>query len=190
MHKLRYSWVHIILLSLFIGFAWQLVYAQAFKPSKAETLHVFITSEFIQTNELKDSLLEELSVYGIKKIIITYVSYDDPYYSTQLLTQGILDADILILPKTFLSEFDLSEQFRPLDTNSLWSSGLNPLEFNTLNHNSLTYAISIYEVSGYNHFSFNHRFDESLDYHVTFNQTSIHSDTLLMNALMTMIKRD
>lgn len=190
MNKVRYAWSHIFIIVLFASLLWSIVYPQAFKYSKAETLHLFITSEYIQTDDLKNQLMSELTPLGIKKIIITYVSYDDPYYSTQLLTQGILEADILILPKVLLDDFNLLEQFKPIDTDYIWSNGFNSNHFTTLTQLGQIYALSIYESSGYDHFGFNHRFDESIDYYVVFNLESVHANFLLNTALISIMKRD
>ena len=190
MSKVKYVWTHILIIIIFSSLLWSIVYAQAFKYSKAETLHLFITSEYVQTEDLTNQLMDELSPLGIKKIIITYVSYDDPYYSTQLLTRGILEADILILPKILLDEFDLTEQFEPIDVDFIWSNGFNSNEFTTLIQQAQIYALSIYEASGYNHFGFYHRYDESEDYFVTYNLESVHSNNLLSTALISIMKRD
>ena len=190
MRKLNYSILRLILITLSVLLVWNWIYNQVFKPKPSETIHLFLTSDYLSTYDLEEQLLNDLSSYGIKKIIITYVAYDDPYYSTQLMTQGILSADILILPSVLLNDFTLSEQFLPINSTSLWSKGLNESEFSTLDENNHSYALSIYESGGFNHFGYTQRFDETLDYYMTINKDSIHSEELLHDILYTLIKKD
>lgn len=185
MPSIRYRWSHVISIILLVSVFWTLFYQNTFKIQKNEIFTLFITADYVDSKALENQVQSELTNYGIRKVVIIYISENDTYFTTQLMTRGLFDSDLLILTKSFLNEFRLDEQFKPMDTTSLSSLTWT---VHTLDILDQPFALEIYEAEGSNHFGFNSVFDETQDYYVVFNKNTIHEDALIYTALQSILK--
>lgn len=174
--KLNYNlsgYLAIIILSVVL---WTSVFSLITRYKNYEQIQIFVTSEAISQN-FRDNLQYSLNSNEIKDIQITQISYDNQYYDSNLVTHGMLDCDILILPEIVISATGVND-FVVLNNSLLDNYGIDYTIFNYLEVSDLNYGIKIYDsetkinlLDGYVYFSN----DESNNYYMFVNKASVNA---------------
>lgn len=185
MPRIHYRVHHIVLILLSVSIFWTLFYQNTFKIQKHETFTLFITANYVDTKTLEDTIQTQFAEKGIRKVEVIVISQSDTYFTTQFMTRGLLDSDLLILPKNLLDQFDLNEQFLPIQSALISSISWTT---HTLDALGKPHAMRVYESGATNHLRFNALLDETQDYYVVINKDSVHPETLLNQLLLSLIQ--
>lgn len=168
---------------------WSLLFSSLNQLSSKEKIHIFIAASALDSQSLEQKLLQALNEQGIKKITITYLSEDNPFFPTSFLTQGILESDLLILPNSLLLQFDLSEQFLALDDVKLLAKDIDINSFGILEQNNLTFGLEVYSFeTNINHLNFDVSFTKNDPFFLLLNQESHHEIDVLYDAIQSILK--
>lgn len=177
LNKTHVIWIVILVLSF-----WAILLNHIKRIEKDEMLYLLIESNVVNEDKLKDDLLIMLKDDGIRKINMTVVSEDSPYFGQTLLTSGLFEADILILNGALISTFSLEGTFKALnDFNDI--SSIN--DERLLIQDEKIYGI---EISSQFSSSYHLMHDEKL--YVFFNVSSVHSSDVLYKTIELFVKNN
>lgn len=105
---------HILFIIIIVLSFWAILLNYVKQIDRNEILYVFIESEYVNEELLINHLLNSFKDNGIKKVELTVISSDNPYFHQTLLTAGLFEADILILDDNIAS-YDLDSSFYDLN---------------------------------------------------------------------------
>ena len=142
-----------------------------------EQVQIFITSHTYYSN-IEEQLLKNVNENTLKNIVVTHVSYDDDNYDSALVTVGMLDSDILILPESVLNHHTIEYEFIELSDSYLDIYGIDLSNFELLTISDTVYAIKVYDsetkTSNLNEYvSFS--YEDTNDYYILINASSINA---------------
>lgn len=166
---------HIFWIFVLIFVFWALFLNHIKQIERDEVIYLLIESNFANEEKLEDDLISLLSDQGIRKINMTIISEDSPYYGQTILTSGLFEADILILNGAFISAFDLSGTFRAL--NDFYDSP-------TMDHDHFIIQDGvIYGIKVSTQFLSSYQIIYDDDLYVFFNASSIYSSEMLYKTI-------
>ncbi len=167
--------MRLVLILLVSVLFWVVVFDALDAPRKEETLHVFIAASALEKDRLEQSLMEALEAEGIRKVVITVLSESDAFFPTAMMTQGLLESDVLILPLELLQTFCLKDQFRVL--------GYSDDDQTLVIEDDMPLGI----VVGPDDLSFSVSFETEGDYGLFLNTSSLHGDAMLIEVINVML---
>lgn len=106
--------VLIILLFIVCGFMIFMLNYQHAKPSKEETVFIFISDQRYLKDDIKDELGEIGKEFGIKKVNSFGYNQHDTSFSQAFVTKGYYSTDLFILSKDVIEEYKDSGTFKEL----------------------------------------------------------------------------
>ena len=170
--------MRILLIVLASVVFWLMVFDALDAPTSEETVHIFISALSVDVETLEKALMEALEDDGIRSVAITVIRENDAFFPTAMMTQGLLESDLLILPLSVLADFSLNEQFRPSDTH-------HPPHQPVLED-----SVVMGHVIDPGALSFDVVFETDGDYGLFANIASVHSDLLLETIRTIMLEPD
>ena len=121
---------------------WISLFNQINQPNPDEKIQLFISAESYDQSLLEN--IESISNDEILDISIVCVPTSDDDYNATLLTQGMLESDLLILPKTVLDASDDSS-FVPLTSTFLIDNQIDDSSLVFYSIDTINYAIQVYD---------------------------------------------
>lgn len=169
------AYLIIILSSLLF---WSILFNLGNKESELETFQIFIVSTGYDPS-MKSELESKGENLGISEFNVYHITYDDDLFSEIFITQGMMESDILILPKSILESAG-SGDFIDVTTVISQIETLNETEITTYNLNDQPIGIMIYDDDSQTNLLSDYlSFDGvSEDYYLAINNLTIHAGDL------------
>lgn len=134
-------YILIFILSLI---TWFFIFDQLTKIKPTEEIRIFIAATSVKT-EYTNTLVEQGLTLGLRHVDLVVVSPDHSMFSEMLLTKGLHESDLLILPQSILDSTSLDQQFVGLENAYLLDFGIDLTAFDLYTKNAINYGIKVFE---------------------------------------------
>ena len=105
---MKYTWPFYIISVIIIGMLLSFIFSVTHQIPEYRQLTIFISGEVVDSNKLKNDLIEKYQDNELKKVTYIDSKPDNPNYNTKLTIAGYNTADILIIPISKLESIDVA----------------------------------------------------------------------------------
>ena len=141
---------------------WISLFSSLNRVVDTEKIEIFITAETFD-RQIESLLLSDLEINGVKKVNVTLVNKNDSDYQTILSTKGVNTCDLLILPKSFIENFNIKDQFVSFTEALLNNYEIDIAQYDVYKEDDSIYGIEIFSQSTTNNISRFITFGNALD---------------------------
>lgn len=114
-NHLSYKWFIYLLTAIVILFSWYLAFNSYYGVKADEKVSIYIGSSFVKINELKSILEANVDDERLRQVNVNYDNNSDDDFYLKLNTRGLVNTDIVILPKSVVDDLNPLYLFAALD---------------------------------------------------------------------------
>ena len=105
---MKYTWPFYVISVIVVGMLLSFIFSVTHQIPEYRQLTIFISGEVVDSNKLKNDLIEKYQDNELKKVTYIDAKPDNPNYNTKLTIAGYNTADILIIPISKLESIDVA----------------------------------------------------------------------------------
>ena len=105
---MKYTWPFYIISVIIIGMLLSFIFSVTHQIPEYRQLTIFISGEVVDSNKLKNDLIEKYQDNELKSVTYIDAKPDNANYNTKLTIAGYNTADILIIPISKLESIDVA----------------------------------------------------------------------------------
>ena len=105
---MKYTWPFYVISVIVVGMLLSFIFSVTHQIPEYRQLTIFISGEVVDSNKLKNDLIEKYQDNELKKVTYIDSKPDNPNYNTKLTIAGYNTADILIIPISKLESIDVA----------------------------------------------------------------------------------